>query len=169
MRLVPLSKRVARELISELSERYGMKLDRKSQVFKVKVNDTTIYVINGVPAFFRRGGKGDVIPTLIALRKGFVRLPEVIVDSGAVKPLLRGADVMIPGIRGLDDFSKGNYVGVKDEGESGYIIVGKALMNANEIRAKKRGKAIENIHRAGDIIWRLCLEIIKKYGGKALT
>ncbi|RLG84964.1 MAG: hypothetical protein DRO18_06495, partial [Thermoprotei archaeon] len=55
MRLVPLSKRVARELINELNEKYKLGLDKKSQVFKVKANDITIYVINGIPAFFRRG------------------------------------------------------------------------------------------------------------------
>lgn len=103
---------------------------------------------------------------MFLLKKGFEWFNRiVVVDMGAVKPLLRGADVMIPGIVEVKGFfNKGDPVVVVDEKYNKPLIVGKALIQSQDIVSKKlsKGKAIENIHRIGDKLWNLTKSLITR-------
>jgi len=94
---------------------------------------------------------GEIIPFIgsIAYFSGFKR---VYVDRGAVKPITNGADIMAPGIRDHDPFSKDDYVVIFLEDVDVPIAVGKALINSTDI--SERGKVIKNLHYKGDKIWK---------------
>jgi len=96
---------------------------------------------------------GDLIPFLIAIERFDLPLPKVVVDLGAVKPIASGAHVMGPGIRDVKgEFSEGDLVVVVDEKLGAVIAIGKALRPSSE--AKERGRTVQNLHHAGDSIWR---------------
>ncbi|WFO75727.1 DUF1947 domain-containing protein [Desulfurococcaceae archaeon MEX13E-LK6-19] len=115
-----------------------------------------IIIVDKVPAFFIYEGKYYPLLTLL-LSKGVEWVQRiVVVDMGAVKPLLRGADVMAPGIVGVKGaFEPGDPVVVLEEKYGKPFVVGKALVSSKDLVEKKvtRGKAVENLHRVGDKIW----------------
>jgi PUA domain protein len=77
----------------------------------------------------------------------------VTVDSGAVKFIANGADVMSPGIVFADpEISPGNLVVIVEEKHKKPLAVGKALKAGAEMKGE--GKAIKSLHHVGDQIWK---------------
>ncbi len=107
--------------------------------------------------------KGELIPTLYVVKKvGLNSLPYVVVDEGAIKHLLNGADVMIPGITELSNFSEGDVLAVWEPSKRSPIVIGKALLSSDEVKVRKRGKAIKNLHYAGDKVWKLIINYLRR-------
>ena len=76
----------------------------------------------------------------------------VIVDSGAVRFIVNGADVMNPGIVSADpEIEAGDLVIVAEERHKKPLAVGKALIPGKEMHGE--GKAIKPLHHVGDPIW----------------
>ncbi|ABN70041.1 RNA-binding protein, containing PUA domain [Staphylothermus marinus F1] len=154
-----LSKRERKRLLEELEQRYGSIGVGKNDVVEIfeEKNKFKILVINGVPAFIFYEDKW--IPHLkYLLRNPNLKIPIIIVDMGAVKPLLRGADLMAPGIREIIGvFGKGDVVVVAEEKYRKPFVIGIALVDSDDIVSGKikRGRVVENIHRIGDIFWNI--------------
>jgi PUA domain protein len=78
----------------------------------------------------------------------------VTVDMGAVRFVANGADVMGPGIVEVaDSISEGDLVWVRDERNSRPLAIGRAVMSAEEMRTKPKGKSVLSIHHVGDKLW----------------
>jgi len=76
----------------------------------------------------------------------------VIVDSGAVRFIINGADVMNPGIVSADpEIEAGDLVIVAEERHKKPLAIGKALIPGKEMHGD--GKAIKSLHHVGDQIW----------------
>jgi len=76
----------------------------------------------------------------------------VIVDSGAVRFIANGADVMNPGIVFADqDISMGDLVVIVEERHKKPLAVGRALVPGSEMHGE--GKAVKSLHHVGDQIW----------------
>jgi PUA domain protein len=84
---------------------------------------------------------------------GIEFLPKVIVDMGAVKFVVNGADVMRPGIVGTGFFEKGSFVVIVDENNNKPLAIGKALFSSEEMMNLNSGKVVETLHFVGDEIW----------------
>ncbi len=81
----------------------------------------------------------------------------VVVDEGAVRFIMNGADVMKPGIVRVDeDIEKEDLVIVTEEKKNTPIAIGVALVDGPEMKSGK-GKAVKNIHHVGDKIWNFFL------------
>ncbi len=125
-----------------------------------------VIVADGLPILFRRPSQEDYAPTLFIVNymyaKGIKLVPMVVVDEGAVGPLTRGADVMIPGIRRvLTPFTNGSFVAILEPGERYAIVVGRALVDSSTIAPGVKGKGIKNLTWLNDDLWNLCLEIAR--------
>jgi PUA-domain protein len=125
--------------------------------FEVKKKDICILIddkileINGTPSFFYHNKV--LVPTLKLLLKEII-LPKITIDMGAIKFVIKGADIMRPGITQIDDtVEKGKPIVIVDETHGKPIAVGIALLGAKEMRESKSGKVIQNIHYVGDEIW----------------
>jgi PUA-domain protein len=143
------SKSELRELMSKFSflEKF---IDKKSNVAR----EDEFLLIENKPLFFFK--EEVLVPTLSVLLKGVNVLPMVVVDKGAIRFVVNGADVMRPGIIGCDEFSKGDYIVIVDETYKKPLAVGQALLCSNDLLQAKEGKVIKNIHFVGDIIWEKC-------------
>jgi len=154
-----LSKRDRRKILSELTAKYpGLAVSEESAVEIYEDRELgRILIINGIPAFFQY--RDLWLPHLkFLLNNPLPGMPVVVVDSGAVNPLLRGADVMAPGIREIrGEFRAGDPVVVVEESYGKPIVVGIALMDSPSIVSGvvKKGKVVENVHRIGDRLWSL--------------
>ncbi|ANF22041.1 RNA-binding protein [Thermococcus piezophilus] len=162
----PLSKKEIKETIREMGEIFGEevaeKLVRKKDRVELAEFDKTteIILVNGRPTFIRR--KGLIFPLVIALyelsneedlRKWRRR---VVVDAGAVPFILKGADVMAPGITDADEgIKEGDFVFVVEEDYGRPLAIGIALMDGKNMKEKPKGKAVKVIHHAKDKIWEL--------------
>ncbi len=114
-------------------------------------DDLALILFDGVPMFFRYEGR--YFPTVLLLLQAVPDRKYVTVDMGAVKHVLKGADVFAAGIVDADpDINEGDCVYVRDEKYRKPLAVGVALMDGKKMVSEKRGKAIRNIHHYGDKI-----------------
>jgi PUA-domain protein len=77
----------------------------------------------------------------------------VVVDSGAVRFIVNGADVMNPGIVAADpEIAAGDLVVVIEEKHRKPLAIGRALISGPEMKGE--GKAVKSLHHVGDHIWK---------------
>ncbi len=150
-----LSKKDIKKIKNELKEFFGDVdeiIPKKGNVEIAIADDFEIILVDKEPIAFKKDDK--VIPTLRLLLK---KLPDknlVVVDMGAIKFLIKGADVMAPGIVDADEnINEGDVVFVVDENHKKPICIGIALMSGKEMKEEDKGKAVENIHYVGDKLW----------------
>lgn len=78
----------------------------------------------------------------------------VVVDMGAVRFVVNGADIMGPGVVDADlAINQGDFVWICDEKNHKALAIGIALITGEEMRQKPSGKAVKNIHYVGDKLW----------------
>ncbi len=139
------SKDVRQEL-----ELFNVNLSKKDRVELIE-DELTLLRINDVNAFFKL--QEGWIPTLRYLQSNNV-LKTVVVDMGAIKFLIGGADVMRPGIVEIDEkIAKDEVIVIVDINNKKPIAVGVALLSGEEMKRAASGKVIKNIHYVGDKIW----------------
>jgi len=86
-------------------------------------------------------------------------LPTVQVDRGAIKFVLKGADIMAPGLTsaggslGSAPLVVGDYVAVRAEGKEQILAIGRMTMSSDDVRKVNKGTAIENLHFLNDGLW----------------
>lgn len=112
----------------------------------------------GTPLFIHIRN-GDFIPTLRTLHRYPFLLPVVRVDRGAIKHVINGAHIMVPGLRSSrallkDNIEKGTIVAVYAESKEHALAVGIAQMSTQEIQATDKGVAVENVHHVSDDLWK---------------
>jgi PUA domain protein len=112
-----------------------------------------VFFINGAPVLMRINE--DFVPALVS-DVVLNCLPKVIVDMGAIPKICNGADIMAPGIVSIQgSFNSGLIIAIIDEKYGKFVAVGKALVNSDELKSIKSGKAVKNLHYIGDELWRL--------------
>jgi PUA-domain protein len=134
--------------IRELSEQTKVEISKKSEV---EERDSTIFV-DRVPYFFRYEGR--LVPTLYCLKNNNI-LPKITIDTGAVKFLIKGADMMRPGITDFMEFAENDFIAVVGPTADIPIGVGIALMNSEDAKNASSGKIMKTLHYTGDSIWNL--------------
>jgi predicted RNA-binding protein (TIGR00451 family) len=87
--------------------------------------------------------------------------PTVTVDSGAIKFVVGGANIMRPGItKTSGEFSSRDIVVVNEEKFGKAIAVGRASLPRAELEAAQKGAVVQNLHFAGDKFWEMLKEIL---------
>ena len=152
-----MKQQLSKNDIWELSEKLSAALKKSDLVTpkdRVELVDETIYTVNGEARFFIQGDK--VLPTLKSLLVVPTLLKHVVVDMGAIPFIMKGADIMRPGIKDCDAaIEKGELVVVVDEKHSKPLCVGMAVYSGVEIKALSKGPCVKNLHYVGDKIWNM--------------
>ncbi len=147
----------AKELIKELGEfGYEYSVSKKDAVERLidKSEGIELFLINGEAAFFYSNKK--LLPTLKLLLKQVGLLPKFVVDMGAVRFVVGGADIMRPGIVTVDSLvSVGAFVVIVDETHGKPLAVCETLFSGEDINFMKKGKVLRNIHYVGDKLWKI--------------
>ncbi|MFP4402481.1 MAG: PUA domain-containing protein [Candidatus Nanoarchaeia archaeon] len=85
-------------------------------------------------------------------------LKKIVIDTGAVPFLLKGADMMRPGIVEIDEnIVQNEIILIVDEVKGLHIGVGRALYQGSEMREMKSGKVIKTIHYFKDSLYDVVL------------
>jgi len=111
---------------------------------------STVYIFFKEAILARK--KNSLFPTLI--NSAIDDLPSALVDMGAIPYVCNGADVMAPGIMGIEGgFEKDGLLVIRDVKHRKALGIGAALYSSEEMKGLKKGKAILNLHYVGDKIW----------------
>lgn len=160
MRIYNLSKSARSDFIEKVSLLFpGLNFDSMPD----KAKDLKIAELDGdsqaiifdkeANLYFGRKGAADYFPLL----KDEVIVPSLAsatVDSGAVKFVCNGANIMRPGIVSFSsDFQKGQVISVIEAAHSKAIAIGRPLENKTILEGMKKGPAVENLHYIGDKFW----------------
>lgn len=153
-----LSKKERKLLIKEINEKYPfLNLSLKKTLEIGVCNGYTLYFYDSKPFIVKIDDR--LIPLLKYLLKmkiEDIKMPKIVVDIGAVKHILNGANIMAPGVVSIEgSFTKDDVVLVVDEKYRKPLAIGLALYSSTEISNMRRGKVVLNIHFVGDRIWKL--------------
>ncbi len=150
-----LSRRDSTEMISKIESALGlsMNLPKSAQAQCAEPEEGVVFVTLDGFEFVQSGG--GFFPFLgSAATLGL--FPAAVVDEGAIRFLLNGADVMRPGIRKLDDWGgAGKMVVVKEEKKGRAIAVGTSMVSSAEAQAMSKGGCVRSLHHVGDRFWNL--------------
>ncbi|MEB2793264.1 MAG: DUF1947 domain-containing protein [Caldisphaeraceae archaeon] len=158
-----LSKKEARRIREKVLLLYkGIPVELES-IEVAEYKGIRIYISDRLPCLFEL--EGSLFPTLLCLlKRDSSWMPGITIDRGATNAVSRGADLMLPGIREVKgSFKKGDAVAAFDKEKGVPVMIGRALLSSEEIEESisnhLKGRAVENLHYAGDTVWRLCLSL----------
>ncbi|MBI5881435.1 DUF1947 domain-containing protein [archaeon] len=150
MRQVTLSKRDIKDLNNDINKKYCIE-NFFSEDDLVALAEDTYILKDGELAFFYK--EQLLLPSLRMLQNNNF-LKNVIINMGAVPFIAKGADLMRPGIVGVDAYvEEGNIVAIVDEKNMKPIAVGQSLFSKEELEKMEVGKVVLNLHHVGDEFW----------------
>eukprot|EP00929_Paragymnodinium_shiwhaense_P107021 TRINITY_DN72980_c0_g1_i1.p1 TRINITY_DN72980_c0_g1~~TRINITY_DN72980_c0_g1_i1.p1 ORF type:complete len:592 (-),score=175.50 TRINITY_DN72980_c0_g1_i1:126-1901(-) len=163
-----LSKKDLKALKSQLVEAYGgvdakvfdeLLPEGQVKLFKLDTKCLLYAIGDGPPAFFDAEGRGEIYPTLTTLWQQPMMMPELTIHPEVSKFVLKGADLMLPGVllpangvAGFGTVTKGQRRCIRIEGNPYPIAVGKMLVNQTQME-KMKGKGLEVLHVFRDQLW----------------
>jgi PUA-domain protein len=149
-----LRKTDEKALINDIVEAFGdASAFANKKLEHVESDKQDFIFVDGEPLLFRIEGK--IFPTVKGALKLNPARRRVVVDPGAVKFVINGADIMGPGITEADPgIEEGDLVIVVEKAHGKALAIGRALVPGNEMAGKK-GKAVKSIHYVGDELWNL--------------
>ncbi len=149
MKRYRLRKKDSKEISKFFEKNYGVSI--KGDMEKFEFDDLNIITVDNEPIILEYEGRYYF--TVYGVIKFKPEKGRVVVDEGAMPYIMRGADVMKPGIVEADESIKaGDFVYVAVEGKLTPLAVGIALVDGIEMKEGK-GKAVKNIHHLKDKIW----------------
>ena len=171
-----LKKSKAKKVLQRLKEQYPL-LDEKDVlegVFFPNLKKKPLKVVNvhgriqlllaDSECVFYNHRDGPFLPCLHTLYKYPGILPRVQVDKGAIRHILRGSDVMCPGLTSAggqlpDDessskLSAGDPVAIYCQGKTHPVAVGRLKMSIQDIKEKNEGIGIHEVHHLDDGLWK---------------
>ena len=153
MKLKRLTNKEIRELNVKIS-RWNLKFNKNDELYFSSVDDIKVVIFKNQVQFFYYNN--ILVPSLHAViehKNTIFLMKPVVVDMGAVRFVVKGADIMRPGVVELSDFSKGDVVLIIDIDNRLPLALGVALYDSEDVELMKKGKVIKNIHCVGDKIW----------------
>ena len=150
-----LSRRDSGEMISKIEGSLGvsLQLPKSAQAACAEPEDGAVFVVLDSFEFVRNG---DAFFPFLGSQAALALFPQAVVDEGAIKFLLNGADVMRPGMRRFDDWGPaGRLVVVREEKKGRAIAVGTSLVASSEAQGMSMGGCLSNLHHVGDRYWNL--------------
>ena len=81
------------------------------------------------------------------------KFPNVMVDTGAIKFMCKGANVMRPGIKKFTEFEKDKIVCIVEESHHKFLAVGKSMVSSSELENMEKGEVVKNLHYISDKFW----------------
>ncbi|WMW24557.1 RNA-binding protein [Methanolobus sediminis] len=152
---VQLRKSAKNQLLSDITSVFGddVKQLENSKFETANIDDLSLILVDGEPLLFQINE--FYFPTVRGVLKLGLMKNVVTVDSGAVRFVVNGADIMCPGIVAADDnIQEGDPVIIIEEAHSKPLAIGTALIPGAEMKGNT-GKGVKSIHYVGDKLWNL--------------
>lgn len=126
------------------------------------INHVSILIYKKELLFFQMRN-GPWIPSLKLVHKYPFMVPQIQVDKGAIKHVLRGSNIMCPGVTSpggkiVEELKSNTVIQVRAEGKQYACAIGITTMSTQDILEKNRDTCIENIHYLNDGLWNFQVE-----------
>eukprot|EP01099_Mayorella_cantabrigiensis_P000489 TRINITY_DN1228_c0_g2_i1.p1 TRINITY_DN1228_c0_g2~~TRINITY_DN1228_c0_g2_i1.p1 ORF type:complete len:183 (-),score=35.80 TRINITY_DN1228_c0_g2_i1:318-866(-) len=135
-------------------------LPKKTPLIVAKCqNHLNLIVVNDEIIFYNERD-GPYFPSLRLLHKYPHMMIPVRVDTGAIKRVIGGANIMCPGLTSPgatlpeENIPENTPVAVMAEGKVHALAIGLLKMSTDEIKESKKGIGVDNIHYLGDGLWK---------------
>ena len=151
-----VSKTDSKELIAQVERSTGVQLQvsKSAQVEILEPDPESKFVIIDGRFTFVNSGKGEDYLPFVGSADAVNLFPSVTIDEGALKYIIKGADVMRPGITKYDDWGEaGKLVVVREDKKGRAAAVGRTAVASSEMAELKKGNCVKNLHHAGDKFW----------------
>jgi len=117
-----------------------------------------LVILNNEPLFFA-ARDGPWFPTLRILHKYPLMMNRLRVDTGAIKFVLSGANIMCPGLTSPGatihtEVEEGAPVAIYGEGKEHAMAVGITKMSTAAMREQNKGIGVDNLHYLNDGLWK---------------
>ncbi|KAF2762038.1 translation machinery-associated protein 20 [Pseudovirgaria hyperparasitica] len=153
-------------------------LPKKEQLDLVKLPDRcSLYTLGPRPLFFQHMDDA-LLPHLTLVHKYPQCFSKLRIDRGAIRFVLSGASLMVPGLTspggrlpgeavadggsdfryGKEELDEGDVVVIEAEGKETACFVGQLAMGTADMKTKKKGQACRAGHYLGDGLWNLGLD-----------
>ncbi len=150
MKRLRLRKKEAKRIAEEIKENFEVCIS--GEIERVTVDDRSVLLVDGEPVLLEYDSRHYF--TVYGIIKFRPEKGMVIVDEGAVRFVMNGADIMKPGIVEADEsIEEGDFCHVVVEKKLTPLAVGIALVSGKDMVGGK-GKAVKNIHHLNDRIWK---------------
>jgi malignant T-cell-amplified sequence len=160
LRTYTLSKSARDQIIESIAKISGMHLKSKElKISEAEEGSLAIIFDEKEKLYLGRRGEKEIFPLL---RDEFIvpTLPAVTVDSGAVKFVINGANIMRPGITKIEGgFAPRSLLVVREERHGKAIAIGKSSLSSSDMSSAAKGSVVENIHYVGDKFWEMLKEL----------
>ena len=142
-----LSGKEKKELKDKLPKSFDV--DKKDEII---IDSKNVVSKNGTPyLLFRNSTYLPHLKYLLENEKEQDLFPQVFIDKGAIPFLLKGADMMRPGIQKIvGEFEKEDVVLIKDENHNKLLGLGFSKFSHKELEEQTSGKSIEVFHYIND-------------------
>lgn len=131
-------------------EKYDIDLSKHNRFEIVSYKKDILITDKQVVGFYY---ENKLYPSLNLILQKETNIPCVYLDMGAVPFIVKGADIMRPGIKEVDNFESGDLVILKDWVHKKPLALGISLFSSEDIKKMTKNKVIKNIHYIGDYIW----------------
>lgn len=122
----------------------GYQVEKKDEIIETKEQ---ILLKNKEPYLIKLDE--EYIPHLKSVKEE--NFPIIYIDNGAIPFLLKGADMMRPGIEKIEkNFKKDDIVAIKNLNYPKIIGIGKSLISSEELKSQEKGKSIKVLHYLKD-------------------
>ncbi|PSC69287.1 malignant T-cell-amplified sequence 1-like protein [Micractinium conductrix] len=134
-------------------------LPKKQDLVLVKLPEhVQLLVLDKTPLFFSMRD-GPWFPTLRLLHQYPDMMVKLRVDTGAIKFVLSGANIMVPGLTSPgatihSEVEEGAAVAIYGENKQHAMAVGITKMSTAEMREVNKGIGIDNLHYLTDGLWK---------------
>jgi PUA domain protein len=146
------------KIIDKITDQWHLELPKTKQLVLHEIDDETSLITGENLAVIRV----DKIFLPFLSETGLLeKFPIVIVDSGAVKFVCNGANIMRPGIKNFTEFKKDDIICVTEDVHNKFLAVGKALLSSDDMKTLVKGEVIKNLHYISDKYWEI-EKLIKK-------
>ena len=145
-----ISKSEISEVMDKMNTQWGIELPKAKTLVLHELDDNTSLITGDSIKAIRVGEVYLPFLSEIGLLEKF---PKATVDTGAIKFVCNGANVMRPGIKKFTEFQKDDIICVVEEDHNKFLAVGKALVSSDEMSTITKGEVVKNLHYISDKYW----------------
>ncbi|KAH0843132.1 hypothetical protein AYO21_03423 [Fonsecaea monophora] len=122
----------------------------------------SLYVLDDRPLFYQHMDD-PIIPHLKLVHQYPQCFKHLRIDRGAIRFVLSGATLMVPGLTSAggwlpdkdEEVKAGEVVAITAEGKEEVCMIGILEVGTEEMKAKKKGVAMSSGHYLGDGLWKM--------------
>ncbi len=153
-----ISKSNISEVIDKMTKQWRIELPKAKTLVLHELDDSTSMITGDNITAIRIGEIYLPFLSEVGLLEKF---PKAVVDSGAIKFVCNGANVMRPGIKKFTEFQKDDIICVVEEVHNKFLAIGKALVSSEDMANISKGEVVKNLHYISDKYWEAA-KLIKK-------